>query len=106
NGVTAVLPCACWRIDSTRCRERILNDATFLRKMCVMQGRRFVQNAEKGLPEVPMKMLIGEIAERDRRDMTRHVSPLRKAEDAVLLDSSEMTIEEVVSAILKLAEAV
>ncbi|MGX8728990.1 MAG: (d)CMP kinase [Lachnospiraceae bacterium] len=68
--------------------------------------RRFVQNAEKGLPEVPMKMLIGEIAERDRRDMTRHVSPLRKAEDAVLLDSSEMTIEEVVSAILKLAEAV
>ena len=46
NGVTAVLPCACWRIDGTRCRERILNDATFLRKMCVMQGRRFVQNAE------------------------------------------------------------
>ena len=47
NGVTAVLPCACWRIDGTRCRERILNDATFLRKLCVMQGRRFVQNAEK-----------------------------------------------------------
>ena len=68
--------------------------------------RRFVQNAEKGLPEVPMDYLIGEIAERDRRDMTRSVSPLRKAEDAVLLDSSEMTIEEVVSAILKLAEAV
>lgn len=68
--------------------------------------RRFAQNAEKGLPEVPMDYLIGEIAERDRRDMTRSVSPLRKAEDAVLLDSSEMTIEEVVSAILKLAEAV
>ena len=68
--------------------------------------RRFVQNAEKGLPEVPMDYLIGEIAERDRRDMTRSVSPLGKAEDAVLLDSSEMTIEEVVSAILKLAEAV
>lgn len=47
NGVTAVLPCACWRIDGAGCRERILNDATFLRKMCVMQGRRFVQNAEK-----------------------------------------------------------
>lgn len=47
NGVTAVLPCACWRIDGGGCRERILNDATFLRKLCVMQGRRFVQNAEK-----------------------------------------------------------
>ena len=54
----------------------------------------------------PSGVGIGEIAERDRRDMTRSVSPLRKAEDAVLLDSSEMTIEEVVSAILKLAEAV
>ena len=67
--------------------------------------RRFVQNAEKGLPEVSMEYLIAEIADRDRRDMTREVSPLRKAEDAVLLDSSDMSIEEVVRRILELATA-
>ena len=66
--------------------------------------RRFVQNAEKGLPEVSMEVLIAEIADRDRRDMTREVSPLRKAEDAVLLDSSNMSIEEVVGRILELAK--
>lgn len=43
-----------------------------------------------------------DIAERDQRDMTRAVSPLRQAEDAVRIDSSEMTIEEVADAIEKL----
>ncbi|MGX8704938.1 MAG: (d)CMP kinase, partial [bacterium] len=66
--------------------------------------RRFRQNEEQGTPNPPMDMLICEIAERDRRDMTRPVSPLRKAEDAVLLDSSDMTIEEVVARILSLAK--
>lgn len=65
--------------------------------------RRFLQNAEKGLPEVPMEQLVAEIADRDRRDMTRAVSPLRQAEDAVLLDSSDLAIEEVVKEILDLA---
>ena len=51
-----------------------------------------------------MEVLIAEIADRDRRDMTREVSPLRKAEDAVLLDSSNMSIEEVVGRILELAK--
>jgi cytidylate kinase len=45
-----------------------------------------------------------EIEERDRRDSTRAVSPLRQAEDAVLLDSSDMGIEEVVCRIIELAE--
>ncbi|MGX8728919.1 MAG: (d)CMP kinase [Lachnospiraceae bacterium] len=66
--------------------------------------RRFRQNEEQGTPNPPMDMLVCEIAERDRRDMTRPVSPLRKAEDAVLLDSSDMTIEEVVARILSLAK--
>ena len=43
-----------------------------------------------------------DIIERDERDMTREVSPLRKAEDAVLVDTSDMGIDEVVSHILAL----
>ena len=46
------------------------------------------------------------MSERDHRDMTREISPLRKAEDAVTVDSSEMTIEEVVARIVELARAV
>lgn len=44
-----------------------------------------------------------DIRERDYRDMNRETAPLRQAEDAVLLDSSDMTIEEVVEQILTLA---
>jgi len=43
-----------------------------------------------------------DIIERDRRDMTRKISPLKQAEDAILIDSSDMTIDEVVKAILDL----
>lgn len=43
--------------------------------------------------------IAADIEERDRRDMTREISPLCRAEDAELIDSSEMTIEEVVEKI-------
>ena len=43
-----------------------------------------------------------DIIERDERDMNREVSPLRQAEDAVLVDSSEMSVEEVVEKIISL----
>lgn len=43
-----------------------------------------------------------DIIERDRRDMTREISPLQKAPDAVMLDTSDMNINEVVDSILKL----
>lgn len=42
------------------------------------------------------------IEERDERDKSREISPLKQAEDAVLVDSSDMTIDEVVEAILKI----
>ena len=45
-----------------------------------------------------------DIQERDERDMTRETAPLKQAEDAVLIDSSEMTIEEVVQAILSVCK--
>ena len=43
-----------------------------------------------------------DIIERDHQDMTREISPLRQAEDAVLVDSSYMTIDEVVEKIISL----
>ena len=43
-----------------------------------------------------------DIIERDYRDMHRDISPLKQAEDATLLDSSDMTIDESVQAILDL----
>ncbi len=46
-----------------------------------------------------------DIIERDRQDMTREISPLKQAEDAVLLDSSHMTVDEVVDAVIGLCEA-
>ncbi|SFP92703.1 cytidylate kinase [Lachnospiraceae bacterium XBB1006] len=44
------------------------------------------------------------IKERDERDMNREIAPLKQAEDAILVDSSSMTIEEVVQTIYKLAK--
>ena len=41
-----------------------------------------------------------DIIERDERDMNREISPLKQADDAVLVDSSEMGIDDVVNAIL------
>ena len=45
-----------------------------------------------------------DIEKRDYRDMTREISPLKQAEDAVLIDSSEMTVEEVVERILSIVK--
>lgn len=57
--------------------------------------RRYNELLEKG-ESCDYDKIAEDIEERDRRDMTREISPLRQAEDANLVDSSEMTIEEVV----------
>lgn len=62
--------------------------------------RRFDELQEKGESCV-MEEIAKDIEERDYRDMHRETAPLRQAEDAVYIDSSDMTIEEVVQAILK-----
>jgi len=51
---------------------------------------------------IPLEQLEAEIAARDKLDETRDIAPLIQAEDALLLDSSDMTIEEVVAFIVKL----
>lgn len=60
--------------------------------------RRFKELTEKG-QVCDLAQIEADIIERDHRDMTREHSPLRQAEDAVLVDSSEMTIDEVVDVI-------
>ena len=56
--------------------------------------RRYKQLMEKGI-DVNLPRLIEEIAERDQRDRNRAVSPLRPAADAVVIDASEMSVDEV-----------
>lgn len=65
--------------------------------------RRYMELIEKGEP-ADLEKIAADIEERDHRDMHREMSPLRQAEDAVLVDSSEMSIVEVVSAIRAIAE--
>lgn len=63
--------------------------------------RRFNQLREKGF-DVNIRRLFEEITERDRRDAGRRVSPLRPAGDAVLLDTTELSIDQVVGVVLNL----
>ncbi len=61
--------------------------------------RRYEELTEKGVA-CDLKEIEEDIKERDLRDMTRKVAPLKQAEDAILVDSSDMTIEEVVNKII------
>ncbi len=63
--------------------------------------RRYLELKEKGESCDPEE-IRREIEERDLRDMNREISPLRQAEDAVLVDSSNMTIEEVTAELLRI----
>lgn len=65
-------------------------------------SRRHKQLKEKGL-SVNLAALSAEIAERDRRDATRAVAPLVPADDAVLLDSTSLDVDQVVERVLGLA---
>jgi cytidylate kinase len=65
--------------------------------------RRHDENISKGYPS-NLEQLKIEITERDRLDTEREVSPLQKADDAIEIDTTSLTIEEVVSKILKLVQ--
>lgn len=65
--------------------------------------RRFLEFQEKGV-ECSLEEIEKDIAERDYRDMHRETAPLCQAEDAVLVDSSEMNIDEVVAKIISLVQ--
>lgn len=63
--------------------------------------RRYQELTEKGIA-CDHDEIAKDIQERDMRDMNRETAPLKQAEDAVLVDSSDMTIPEVVEAIVRL----
>ena len=64
-------------------------------------NRRYKQLITKGI-DATLPGLLQDLKERDNRDTERTVSPLKPAEDAVTLDSTDLTIDEVVNQILKL----
>jgi len=66
--------------------------------------RRMLQLREKG-NETPFEEILREVNARDYQDMHRKTDPLRQAEDAVKVDSSDLSFEETVNAILSLVEA-
>lgn len=63
--------------------------------------RRYRELTEKGI-DCDYAEIAKDIHERDMRDMNRETAPLRQAEDAVLVDSSDMTVSEVVDAVVKI----
>lgn len=69
----------------------------------VRAKRRYDELTAKG-QSCDLARIQADMEERDYRDMHREISPLRQAEDAVLVDSSDMTPDQVIETILKLCE--
>ncbi len=71
----------------------------------VRAKRRYDELKAKG-EEADIELIKKDIIERDERDMNREISPLKQADDAVLVDTSDMSIEEVVEKILSIGSRV
>lgn len=67
----------------------------------VRAKRRYLQLMKKG-EQCDLEMVAKELRERDHQDMTREISPLRQAEDAIMINTSDMDIEQMVGTILSL----
>ena len=67
----------------------------------VRARRRWLELQEKGTPDT-YEAVLADLIARDERDSNRAIAPLRPADDAVLLDTSGMTLQESINAILKL----
>lgn len=67
--------------------------------------RRYLEFAAKG-HDTTVEKVLADLNERDARDSSRAIAPLKQADDAVLIDSTEMTIEEVVESIVAIANGV
>jgi len=70
----------------------------------VRAQRRMLQLREKG-DQTPFEEILAEVNARDLQDTTRKLTPLRQAEDAILVDASHLTFEETVQTILSIVEA-
>ena len=65
------------------------------------RARRRYQELEAQGKKVTLEETLEEMIERDRRDQERDISPLRKAEDAIVIDSTSLEVESVVQSILQ-----
>lgn len=70
----------------------------------VRAKRRYLELLEKGQTDLDINDIEDEIIKRDEADMNREISPLKQADDAYYLDSSDMTLDEVVSKILSMVK--
>ena len=70
----------------------------------VRAKRRYKELLARGM-DCDFEKIKNEIIERDRQDMEREVSPLRQAEDAILLDTSELSIEQAKNEVVRLFKA-
>ena len=111
--VTSVYPCVRQKLLSLQqdlaAREDVIMDGrdicTCVRPDAPLKIYRTasVETREKG-QTCDLTEIMKDIEDRDYRDMHREISPLAQAEDAILVDSSDMTIEEVVAKITDLAK--
>ena len=93
---------ACRRCFISSCfafRRTVL--ARIARRTACRAKRRYDELTEKG-ETCDLAAIEADIIERDKRDMEREFAPLRQAEDATYVDSSDMTIDEVITAITDL----
>ena len=67
--------------------------------------RRVLQNQEKGI-EASYEEVLEKIKERDKRDSTREIAPLKKAEDAIYVDSTNLNIDQVVEEVINIIKDV
>ena len=65
--------------------------------------RRYIQNQQKGINST-YEEILANIIKRERINSTREVAPFIKAEDAILIDSTNMTIEEVVNRVIEIID--
>ena len=87
---TVVLPDASLKIFLTATPER-------------RAERRYAELLSRGV-EADYEQVLTDIRERDERDMSREISPLRQAEDAVVLDTTELDLDQSLEALVELTE--
>ncbi|SDC39663.1 cytidylate kinase [Paenibacillus sp. UNCCL117] len=93
-------------MDGRDIGSHVLPDAevkVFLTASVRIRAERRLKEIRDSQPGVTLEQLMSDIAQRDRMDEQREASPLVKAPDAVLIDTSDLSIDEVVHRILELA---
>ena len=86
----------------------VLPDATvkiYLTASCEVRAQRRFNELQQAGKEIPFEQVLDDIVQRDYNDAHRAVSPMRQADDAVRVDTSEMTRDEVVADIVRRVRA-